>query len=93
MERIVAEYQDGSSTQREIAERHGIGVGTLRNWLRRSEASGSSSSEQPWIEVIAEAPTSSGTYRIELPQGRALVLGTRWRLEEVRQLVGLLSQP
>lgn len=55
MEQIVSEYQDGSNTQREIAERHGIGVGTLRNWLRRSEASGSSCSEQPWIEVVAEA--------------------------------------
>jgi len=93
IERIVAEYRGGTSTQREVAERHGICVATLQNWLRKAESLGSRDGDPRWIEVIAEAPASSGSYRIELPRGRALVLGARWRPEEVRQLVSLLSLP
>ena len=89
----MAEYREGTGTQREVAERHGICVATLQNWLRKSASCGSREADQPWIEVIAEAPASSGSYRIELPRGRALVLGARWLPEEVRQLVSLLSQP
>jgi transposase-like protein len=91
--RIVAQYREGTQTQREIAERHGICVGTLRNWLERTACNSSKSVEGNWIEVIAEAPASSATYRIELPGARALVLGAGWRRDEVRELVNLLGQP
>jgi transposase-like protein len=93
IERIVAQYREGTHTQREIAERHGICVGTLRNWLERAAGNAPKEVERNWIEVIAEAPARSATYRIELPGARTLVLGAGWCRDEVRELVNLLCQP
>ena len=86
---ILAEYERGPATQREIADRHGVSVGTIQNWLRRRERQVSASGNG-WIEVVAEEAAAAGAYRIELPNGRTLVLGVGWRAGEVRELVGLL---
>jgi len=93
IERILSEYRDGTSTQREVAERHGICVGTLRNWLRQDRKQSTSPPSHGWLEVIAEAPSPAESYRIELPRGRVLVLGPRWRAGEVRELLSLLTAP
>lgn len=83
-------YQGGSLTQREMAARHGISVGTLQNWLRRHSTGRSVRSGSGWIEVIPESPRSTDTYRLEFAGDRALVLGPGWRPEEVRELVAIL---
>lgn len=92
IERIVAEYREGTSTQREVAKRHGICVGTLGNWLRRDRRPSTGAANHGWLEVVAEAPATAESYRIEVPRGRALVLGPGWRTTEVRQLLGLLTE-
>lgn len=94
IERILAEYRDGTHTQAEVAVRHGISVGTLGNWLRRAPTGGPvSPPDGDWIEVVSETPAATEAYRIELPGGRALVLGADWRPAAVRELVSLLCQP
>lgn len=93
VQRIVAEYREGMRTQREIADQYGVCVGTLRNWLSRTSSAPPARTDPGWIEVVAEAPSLGTTYRIELPGGRALVLGSGWRTDAVRELVGLLCTP
>ena len=87
------EYQGGSLTQREMAARHGISVGTLQNWLRQQRSGKPERSGPGWIEVIPESPTAKDIYRLEFPGGQVLVLGPGWRPEEVRALVGILRLP
>lgn len=87
--RIVAEYQRGTLTQREVAEHHGVCIATIQNWLRRvqpaePEANG-------WIEIVPSPPRSTNSYRIELPNGRVLVLGTGWQAPQVRELIEAIS--
>ena len=91
--RIVADYERGEGTQREIAARHGVCPGTLQNWLRRQRSSGERESGEQWVEVVADVDEPVGAYRIEVSRGRALVLGPGWRAAEVRELVALLSEP
>lgn len=88
---VVHAYQSGTVTQRELALRYGVCVGTIRNWLRRMEQSSSVSSE-PWIELIPE-PTvpCSGGYRVECPGGYVLVLPSNWESRRVRELIQTLA--
>jgi transposase-like protein len=79
-------------TQRQLAAQHGISPGTLQNWLRRDREQSGSAPSHGWLEVVAEAPSPAEAYRIELPRGRALVLGPRWRAAEVRELLSLLTE-
>ena len=88
---VVRAYERGTVTQRELALRHGVCVGTIRNWLRRGER-GPSPSAEPWIELIPEArvPSPAG-YRIECPGGHVLVLSSGWEAARVRELLQALS--
>jgi hypothetical protein len=74
-----------------LAQQHGICVGTIQNWLRRSKAPCSSAAEAQWIELIADVPKGDSSYRIEFPGGPTLVLGSGWRPAEVRELVQTLA--
>jgi transposase-like protein len=90
--RILEQYRSGSCTQRDLAERHGVCVATIQNWLRRSRHD-VIPHPNDWIEVVAERTPMAESYRIELPNGRALVLGAEWRSTRVRELLETLSQP
>jgi transcriptional regulator with XRE-family HTH domain len=90
IEEILAAYHHGGVTQRELAERHGVCVGTLQNWLRRSSAS-PDAGKAAWVELIPEATKPGGAYRIEFPGGPTLVLGPGWRAADVRELIQVLA--
>ena len=86
IDRIVSEYGDGACTQRELARRHGVCVGTIQNWLRRHRA-GPPAQPSGWVEVIPDRPHAAGHYRIELPTGRIVVLPADWHPDRVRKLI------
>lgn len=86
IDRIVSEYSDGACTQRELARRHGVCVGTIQNWLRRHRA-GRAAQPSGWVEVIPERPDAVERYRIELPHGRTVVLAANWQPDRVRELI------
>lgn len=90
IEAIVARYQQGEATQRDLARQQGICVGTLQNWLRK-QAPRSSAAQANWIELIPDRPNGGGSYRIEFRDGPTLVLDSGWRAAEVRELVQALS--
>ena len=91
IDRIVAAYERGEGTQREIANRQGVCLGTLRNWLRRQRQPRQQDAGADWLEVVPDLGNPGGCYRIEVGPGRVLVLGPGWRPAEVRELVALLS--
>ena len=90
IEAIVARYQRGEASQGDLARHHGICVATLQNWLRK-HAPRSGAPEASWIELIPDGPKGGSPYRIELPGGPTLVLGSGWRSAEVRELVQALA--
>ena len=47
IQRLATEYEAGACTQRELAQRHGVCVGTIRNWLKRHRAGPPYPSRQP----------------------------------------------
>ena len=85
LQQIATEYEAGTCTQRELARRHGVCVGTIQNWLRRHRA-GRAAQPSGWVEVIPERPDAVERYRIELPNGRTVVLAANWQPDRVREL-------
>ena len=88
--RAVADYQQGEATQSELARRYGVCIGTIRNWLRRSGGRGAANAPA-FLELL---PVSHGPrlpYRVELPNGRSLVLPPDWEAVRVRELIELAS--
>lgn len=90
IEKILALYSRGGVTQRELAVRHGVCLGTIQNWLRRRSRP-TSDEKSGWVELIPNASKPASTYRIEFPGGMALALGPGWRAAEVRELVGVIT--
>lgn len=90
IEEILALYRRGGVTQRELAERHGVCLGTIQNWLRRRFPS-ASDGKPGWIELIPDATKPARAYRIEFRGGLTLALGPGWRAAEVRELVEAIT--
>ena len=90
IDRVVSEYQSGTLTQRELAQRHGVCVGTIQNWLKLHRQP-AATRDNAWIEVVPEAPPSAGQYRIEWQDGRALILREDWQAGRVRELIQAIS--
>ncbi len=86
IEQVAAEYEAGGCTQRELAERHGVSVGTIQIWLRRYRV-GRPAQTGGWVEILPAGPRTAGDYRIELPNGRVVVLGGDWQAGRVRELL------
>ena len=92
IEKIAAEYEAGGCTQRELAERHGVSVATIQNWLRRHRAS-RPAGVGGWVEILPAEPRTAGDYRIELPNGRVVVLAGDWQASRVRELIEAVCAP
>ncbi len=86
IKQIATEYEAGTCTQRELAQRHGVCVGTIQNWLRRYRV-GRPAQTGGWVEILPAGPRTAGDYRIELPNGRVVVLGGDWQAGRVRELL------
>ncbi|MCC6234851.1 MAG: helix-turn-helix domain-containing protein [Verrucomicrobiales bacterium] len=88
--RAVADYQHGDATQGELARRYGVCAGTIRNWLRRS--GGQDDAKIPaFVELLPVSHGSRLPYRIELSNGRSLVLPPDWDAVRVRELIFVAS--
>jgi transposase-like protein len=90
--RIVAEYEPGQKTQEEVATQHGIGLSTLRRWLRRQRGD-----KRPAGPPLLELPNllgrpSAGRYRLHFPRELMLEVEPGFDPEEVRLLARLLHR-
>jgi len=90
IDRILSEHTRAGGTQQEVARRHGICVATLRNWLQRAQ-NRSAPNANSWVELVAAPSRPVGNYRIELPNGRVLVLPSEWLADQVRELINAAS--
>ena len=90
IERAVSDYQRGDGTQRALARRYDVSVGTIRNWLRRADAHATPVAPA-FVELLPMSSGSRMPYRIELPNGRSLVLPPDWEASRVRELIQLIS--
>jgi transposase-like protein len=90
IDRILSEYARDGGTQRELARCHGVCAATIRNWLQRTQSRDAPKSAS-WVELVAAPPPPSGNYRIELPNGRVVVLPAQWQAGQVRALIAAIS--
>lgn len=90
IDRAVSEYQQGDGTQRDLAQRYGVSIGTIRNWLRRVRPHATPAAPA-FVELLPVSLGSRMSYRIELSNGRSLVLPPDWDAGRVRELIQLLS--
>lgn len=92
--RLLAEYEQSELTQREFAERNGISMSCLSQWLRKSRAVGNGQAKhRAFLELpVPLAPRESvrPMFRIEFPGGQSVELHTGFELEELRQICQLL---
>jgi len=90
-EKILKAYRRSKLPQRRFAAQAGIGLSTLGSWLRKSAPQQSPSSD--WIELpnLVSTPPSQPVYRVHLPNGVKVELGTGFGPEEVGVLLGLLE--
>ena len=88
--RAVADYQRGDATQSDLARRYGVCAGTIRNWLRRSGVPDAADAPA-FLELLPVSHGSRLPYRVELPNGRSLVLPHDWEAVRVRELIELAS--
>lgn len=91
IERAVSDYARGDGTQRAIALRYGVSTSTIRNWLRRTRPDAAPAAPA-FVELVPSASACPIPYRIELSNGRSLVLPPDWESARVRELIQLLSR-
>ena len=90
-DKILKAYRASQLSQREFAARTGIGLSTLYSWLRKAGA-------QPAIPVPAFVrvpnllahPPAARLYRIHLPGGVEVEIGSDFRPDELASLLQIL---
>lgn len=90
IERAVSDYHLGNGTQRALARRYDVSIGTIRNWLRRARPRHTPAAPA-FVELLPVSPGSRLPYRIEMSNGRSLVLPPDWEAGRVRELIQLIS--
>lgn len=90
-ETILRAYRRSQLSQREFAAQAGIGVSTLQLWLRKS-ATRSSGAETAFVQVpnLLGQAASPALYRLRLPGGIDLEMGSGFRTEELASLLQVL---
>ncbi len=91
--RLLDEYQRSGLTQRQYAERLGVGYSTFTLWLRKARQLSTSDFSPPNVEFVpVQTPLSFGSpsYQLRWPGGLCLELARGFDPAEVRQLLSLL---
>lgn len=88
---VIAAYRKSNITQRQFAERTGIGLSTLGRWLRQAP------SIEPAPEFVSvpnllAVPTVKPPYRLQWPQGLSLEIASGFDREELVALLQLLPR-
>ncbi len=94
---LIAAFQSGELTQREFAAKHGIGLSTLGNWLRRERKVPHSSARARLIEVEVQSPRRDRLedwfcYCVDVPQGSSLRIRAGFDASEVQQLLQVIQK-
>jgi transcriptional regulator with XRE-family HTH domain len=87
----LAEFRSSGLTQREFADKAGISVSALCNWLRQ-ERNRAFKEELSFVEIPALGAPTSHAYKVQLPGGAALEVPQGFASAEVRELLGLIRE-
>jgi hypothetical protein len=89
-EEILKAYQRSKLTQRAFAAQAGIGLSTLRLWLRKSATARAESGGFVELPNLLSQPPAGAVYRLHLKNGMVVEIGTGFQCEEVAALLQLL---
>ncbi len=90
---LLAGFHRSGLTQARFAERNGLGLSCLRNWLSKARAAESTASRATLLPLpvnLAAAGPAGPAYRIGFPGGHSLEVGAGFRVDELRELCQLL---
>jgi hypothetical protein len=88
---LLRDYRQSQLTQKQFASQVGIGVSTLQSWIGKAPpepaAKGAAFIAVPNLLGATSAPCA---YRLQVPGGISLEIGSGFELEELAALVELL---
>jgi hypothetical protein len=92
VEAVLAAYETSGLTQRQFAERAGVGYSTLTYWLRRRRPGAPAVRSSGWVpvEVNREARCCS-TYQVDCADGTRVRIPSGFDPTEVRRLLDLIG--
>ena len=88
---VLAAYRRSGLPQDQFAAKEGVGLSTLQLWLRRERSAPNAATT--FLEVpnlLAQSPAAA-IYRLHLPGGAVLEIGSDYRREELEPLLELLK--
>jgi hypothetical protein len=89
--KLVEEWQAGELGQRAFARRRGIAPTTLSWWAWRLRSEARDRAALVPVEVIDDAPASTGEFRVEVAGGRTVVVPASFDATALRRLVSALE--
>jgi hypothetical protein len=90
-DKILKAYRASQLSQREFAARAGIGLSTLNSWLRKAAAK-SAIPAPAFVQVpnLLAHPSAARLYRVHLPGGVEVEIGSGFRPDELASLLQIL---
>jgi len=89
--KLVEEWQAGDLSQKAFARRRGIATTTLSWWACRLRREARDRAALVPVDVIDDAPASSGEFRVEVAGGRTVVVPASFDAGALRRLVSALE--
>lgn len=94
---LIAAFKSGELTQREFVVKHGIGLSTLGNWLRREQKAPHGTDRARLMEVEVQLPRGdrledSFCYCVDVAQGSSLRIRSGFDAAEVQQLLQVIQK-
>jgi len=91
--RRIEDFRGSKLSQREFAQRNGIAVNTLQNWLKKIKSEPEALPETRWLEVKTATPERKATAMILEIDGVRIAVTEDYNPEFLKSVVRTLKQP
>ena len=90
--KTLREFRTSGLTQQEFADRAGISVSSLCNWLREERSPAPKERGFSFVEIPALSVPIARAYKVQLPGGAALEVPPGFAAVEVKDLLRLIRE-
>jgi transposase len=91
--RRIEDFRGSKLSQREFAQRNGIAVNTLQNWLKKIKPEPETLPETQWLEVKTAAPERKASAIILEIGGVRIAVTEDYNPEFLKSVIRTLKQP
>lgn len=89
----IEDFRCSKLSQREFAQRNGIAVNTLQNWLKKIKPGPEAPTETQWLEVKTATPERKSAAMILEIDGVRIAVTEDYNPEFLKSVVRTLKQP